>query len=349
MFSKLKYLKKIIYSNFGRLESPHKISYVATYKCNLRCRMCNIWRKEPVEELSLAEAEKFFKTSNSFSWVGITGGEPFLRGDIGQLARIILNNCRQLVAIHFATNGSLTAKITETAENILKHKKNTQLLFTLSIDGPPGLHDEIRGVKGAWDNCLNTYKELKKNKNIQARIGITLSSANLTKFKDTFLSLKEAYPKLEFDDININIFSKSSFYYTNQDLPDLDPAVTQAAINEILKMDQDPLTLNNFLRRRYLKLYARYVRLKKCPLNCRALSASCILDPQGDIYPCGIYGVKVGNIREDNYDLKKIWQGGLAKKISGDCFAGRCPSCWSPCDAYSTMAASLFDLNLWRG
>lgn len=350
MFKELNYLKKILYSNFTRLRFPHKISYILTYKCNLRCKMCNIWKKEPIKELDLEEIERFFKTSNSFSWVGITGGEPFLRDDVTEVMKVILDNCKELVAIHFATNGTLTSKIIKVVENTLKYKRNnTKLLFTLSVDGPPLLHDDIRGVKGTWNNCINTFKELRKNKVIHARIGVTLSSFNFDRFEETFESIKTAYPQLRFDDINVNIFNKSSFYYNNKDMPDLDFVKILEKIDRILEMDRGSFTINNFLRRRYLRLYKRYVQFKKCPLKCQALSAICILGSQGEIYPCGIYGLRVADIREYNYDLRRIWSSALAKKLSADCSNGICPSCWSPCDAYSTISGSLFNFNLWRG
>lgn len=349
MLRELGYLKTMIFSNLSRLNFPHKISYVTTYRCNLRCKICNIWRKKTIGELSLEEINKFFRKSNAFFWVGITGGEPFLREDMSEIIKTILDNCFRLVALHFATNGTLTDRIINTLENILRYKKpKVKLLFTLSIDGPPNLHDEIRGVSGAWFNCINTFKELKKDRFIQAKIGITLSSFNLTNFKETFESLKTAYPLLRFDDIGINIFHKSSFYYNNENMPDLDFARALKEIDRILDMDKDALSINNFLRRRYLKLYKRYMQTKKCPLKCQALSATCVLDPQGYVYPCGIYAVNIANIKEHNYDLRKIWSKPYVKELSIKCSKSVCPSCWSPCDAYSAIVGSLFRFNLWR-
>lgn len=349
MLRELNYLKKIIYSNFLRLKFPHKISYIVTYKCNLHCIMCNIWKKKLSNELNPEEIEKFFKKSNKFSWVGITGGEPFLKNDITSIVRVILDNCKELVAIHFATNGTMTDKIMEVTENTLGYKsKNIKLLFTLSIDGPPYLHDQIRGSEGIWVRCIETFKRLRKINSIQTRIGITLSHFNFNKFYITFESLKDAYPPLRFDDITINIFQKSSFYYDNVTMPEIDYPSIIKAIDRILKMDKDSFTINNFLRRKYLRLYKSYVRHKKCPLKCQALSATCVLDPEGYIYPCGIYERRIADIREDNYDLKKIWLNPYVKDISIQCSKSICPSCWSPCDAYSAIAGSLFKFNLWR-
>ncbi|MDD5195782.1 MAG: radical SAM protein [Candidatus Omnitrophica bacterium] len=348
MLRELNYLKKIIHSNFFRLDFPHKISYIVTYRCNMRCKMCNIWQKEPAEELSLKETELFFKKSNKFSWVGITGGEAFLREDILEICKIISANCVQLMAMHFATNGTKTDKIMDVVEKLLVFKNKTRLLFTLSIDGPKPLHDEIRGVEGTWDRCIDTFLKLKKIKSVEARIGFTLSHRNLDKFVDTFESLKAVYPPLRFDDITVNVFQKSNFYYSNENLEELNYPQTLESIGKILEMDKEKFTLNNFLRRRYLKLYPRFVEHKKCPVRCQALSSSCILDPQGYLYPCSIYNNKIAHIREKEYDLGAIWSHPYTREISERCSRSACPSCWSPCDAYSSITGSLFRPDSWR-
>ena len=332
-----------------RLNFPHKISYVVTYRCNLMCKMCNIWKKKLNEELNIDQIERFFAKSNRFSWVGITGGEPFLREDITEIVKIILDNCQELTAIHFATNGTMTSRIVDSVEKILRYKnKKIKLLFTLSIDGAPSLHDYIRGVEGTWLKCVTTFNKLKAVKSVQARIGTTLSHYNFDKFYETFLSLKEAYPHLRFDDFTINVFHKSSLYYNNNTMPELDYSSTIKEIDKILKLDQDGFTINNFLRRKYLKLYKKYAHNKKCPLRCQALSSTCLLEPQGDIYPCGIYAQRIANIVEENYDLEKIWSYAYVKNLSKKCLKSVCPSCWTPCDAYSAIAGSLWRVDLWR-
>ena len=348
MLREIKYINKIISSNFTRLSFPHKLSYILTYRCNLLCKMCNIWKKNPVEELNLNQIEEFFTKSNRFSWVGLTGGEPFLREDITEVAKIILDNCQELVAMHFATNGTMTGRILEFVEKILKYKsKKVKLLFTLSIDGPAELHDKIRGVNGAWLQCVSTFKKLKDIKSVQPRIGITLSHYNFDKFYETFTSLKEIYSPLRFDDIGINIFHRSVFYYDNNNMPELDHKSIIRAIDQILAMDKDRFTANNFLRRKYLMLYKRYAVNKRPPLKCQALSSTCVMEPQGDVYPCGIYANKVANIREECSDLGEIWSRRSVKDVSMKCLKGMCPACWTPCDAYNAILGSLWKIGLW--
>ena len=47
----------------GNLRSPalpYKVTFVATYHCNFRCEMCNIWQKKSVDEVTPDEVGRFF-------------------------------------------------------------------------------------------------------------------------------------------------------------------------------------------------------------------------------------------------------------------------------------------------
>lgn len=335
-------LKTILTSNFFRPRFPFKLSYALTYRCNLKCQMCNIWKKKTVlDELNINEIEDFFKNANKFSWICISGGEPFLREEINDIVDIMMRYSRRLCVLHFVTNGQLTNKIIALSKHI--HKKNMKLkiVFNVSIDGPPYLHDQIRGMQGAWDNAVGTFIRLKEMPGVKPHIGFTLSLNNIDKFKDTFTALKKVYPDIKFDDININIFQKSSFYYENQDMHEPNPEALLSAIRGILKEDKGGFSLNNFLRRTYLKLYPRYIDTKKNPLKCKALFSNFFLDPYGDLFPCVIYNKKLVNVRDIKQKFSSFWLGSEAKRLSYECSNNICPGCWSPCDAFSSIIGSL--------
>lgn len=336
------FLKSVIASNFKRLSFPFKLSCAVTYRCNLRCNMCNIWKKPKDDnELKINEIENFFKKSNKFSWVGITGGEAFLRHDLPDIVDIIIKYCRRLDAIHFATNAQLKENIFNVIDRIRSRNQKIKIVFSLSIDGPPELHDRIRGVNGAWEKAVNVFVALKKTKLAKAQINFTISADNIERFEDTFLSLKAVYHALRFDDITVNIFQKSGFYYDNQGMPGLDADRLKKEILKIQKMDKDSLSINNLLRRRYLSLYGRYLDTKKCPLKCQALSSTCFLDPYGSLFPCAVYNKKFLNIKNMEEGLSSIWNSEYARRLSYECSHDICPGCWSPCDAYSAIAGSL--------
>ena len=69
-------------TNVKRPGFPYKLTFAITYWCNYRCTTCNIWQMKPRDELRLEEIREFFKRSNRFVWVDLTGGEVALRKEI---------------------------------------------------------------------------------------------------------------------------------------------------------------------------------------------------------------------------------------------------------------------------
>jgi len=307
--------------------------------------MCNIWKKPVGKEMMPEEIGQFFHKASRFSWVGITGGEPFLRDDIVDIVDAIVKHSPRLCTIHFATNGFLEERIRKAVHEIKKRHKNLKLVFTISIDGPPQLHNYIRGVDGVWEKAISSFCYLKELPNVKAQLGVTISQHNVGRFRETFDAIKNVYPRLRFDDISVNIFQRSGFYYDNQDMKDMDTQRLFDEINKILAMDKEGFSINNFLRRAYLRLYPRYCKLKKTPVKCQALSATMFIDPYGDLFPCSVFNKKLINIKEMHEDLDSLWKGNKARRISHECVLNRCPLCWSPCDAYSAISSSLLKVS----
>lgn len=60
-------------------------SIIITYRCNARCNMCDCFKdpSRPDEEITLETIKKL----PEMAFTNITGGEPFIRKDIGEIVR----------------------------------------------------------------------------------------------------------------------------------------------------------------------------------------------------------------------------------------------------------------------
>jgi MoaA/NifB/PqqE/SkfB family radical SAM enzyme len=337
-------LTAVLGSTFRRLHHPFKLSFAVTYRCNLQCRMCNVWRKPAAaRELDLAEINAFLSRTRGLSWFGITGGEPFLRADLPHIVEAVHRHCgRSLLAVHFATNGQLVERIAGLLADLARMKPRWRPVFTVSIDGPRELHDEIRGRAGAWDRAVETLRLLKSTAGVKAQVGFTLTRHNMRAFAGTCSALEGAVPGFHRNDVTVSIFHRSDFYYDNTEMPALDPKALTAAIDGILRELGPVANPAALLRDRYLRLYKRYAATHRSPVACRALSSLGFLDPAGDLYPCAIYQKRLINVREMTGSFGELWRSPEARTLAGECARGRCPSCWNPCDAYSSMLAAPF-------
>ena len=337
-------LGRILASNIVRPPQPLKISYAVTYRCNLRCAMCNIWKKDKgllAQELSVAQAAEFFGKAGRPCWLGVTGGEPFLREDLPELVEAALRSCKTLGAVHFATNGTLPARTLRTLEYLHGRFPRQGCVVTVSVDGPPELHDSIRGVPGTWSKALETFLAVKALPFVKAQIGFTITHRNLGAFVSTFTALKRAVPGLTFDDINVNVFQRSASYFENADMEPLDANAILTELSVLRGLDLGGTTLLGFLRRTYLRRYADFLKEGRGPLKCQALSTTCFLDPYGNIYPCSAYARALGNVRKMESSLEEMWMSPSARRLASDCSHRRCPGCWNSCEVYSAIGGSL--------
>jgi len=142
-------------------------------------------------------------------------------------------------------------------------------------------------------------------------------------------------------DFHFNIFHTSSFYYNThkqQILPEKDELLED--INYILK-EKGSIGVLSLLERKYIKLIKEYLDTGKSPMKCKALVSSCFIASNGDVYPCITFNKKLGNIRESNYNLKKIWNSEISFSIRKMIEENRCDGCWTPCEAYQTILGNL--------
>jgi len=330
-------------ANFGRLDFPYKLTFCITYWCNYACQTCNIWQMKPRDELTLDEIRRFFRRSNRFVWVDVTGGEVSLRKDFAQICEAIIENCPNLLLLHFPTNGYLTDKIVAATRDILRMGLE-KLIITVSTDGDEAMNDRIRGVEGGWRRQIETFRRLRELDGVHTVLGMTLSAANVDHFPVAFAAAKQEIPDLDYRDFHVNIVHESGHYLHNADLAlrqAVDPQALARATEDYARLRGLGWSPVNYLERAYLKRVRRYLETGRTPMRCHALRSSCFIDSWGNVFPCTIYDRKVGSLRETDYDLARIWQSDATAALQQEIWDYKCPQCWTPCEAYQSILGNV--------
>ena len=330
-------------ANFGRLDFPYKLTFCITYWCNYACQTCNIWQMKPRDELTLDEIRRFFRRSNRFVWVDVTGGEVSLRKDFAQICEAIIENCPNLLLLHFPTNGYLTDKIVAATREILRMGPE-KLIITVSTDGDEAMNDRIRGVEGGWRRQIETFRRLRELDGVHTVLGMTLSAANVDHFPVAFAAAKQEIPDLDYRDFHVNIVHESGHYLHNADLAlrqAVDPQALARATEDYARLRGLGWSPVNYLERAYLKRVRRYLETGRTPMRCHALRSSCFIDSWGNVFPCTIYDRKVGSLRETDYDLARIWQSDATAALQQEIWDYKCPQCWTPCEAYQSILGNV--------
>jgi len=344
MISALKLGTKIISTNLGFF-NPYELNFAITYRCNSKCKTCGIWKVKPKNEINLDEIKKFAKKIRFIHWIRLTGGEPFLRPDYVDIVRV-LNDNLDLFLLSTPTNGTIPNLIYNNVKEILKffHKR---YIISISLDGPKKIHNKIRGVK-CWEAVIETYKKLSEleNKNFKVFFGYTISPYNVGYLKETVNDVKEVLPKVSLKDFHINIFQTSEIYYHNTQRK-IKKDYIKKAIEEIelcIDSRSDFLDPINIIELKYLRLARKYLKTNRIPINCNIFNLSCFVDPMGNVYPCTIFNKKLGNLRENDYDLKRILCSKKAEATMKEIIKGNCPQCWTPCEAHQMILSKWFKI-----
>jgi len=135
--------------------------------------------------LSLEEYDQISQNLGRLYRINLTGGEPFLRCDIIQIAHLFYrkNNLKELSV---PTNGYQTPFIVSAVKEILRRCPNLKLNINVSVDGPPDVHDRIRKVKGGYRKAMETIDELVKIRSQSRNLTVGMNATMMPQNEDVF-------------------------------------------------------------------------------------------------------------------------------------------------------------------
>ena len=333
-------------TSFGRLAAPYKLTFSLTDRCNLRCRSCNIWRSKGSEELSFDEIDRFFRENSSLRWVDLTGGEVTLRPDIADIARSAAAHLPNLFQFHFPTNGTLPSRVEEVVAAAVS-LRIPKVVVSISIDGPPELHDALRGRDGTWALATETFERIRSIRGAEAYFGMTLTRDNLHALFPCIEALTVRFPRFNPRDLHLNV-AHSTYYYGFPDIEALDRRETGEALARFRRARGFPSNPVLLLELLYQRNVPRFLRTGHSPVPCQALSSSLFVSAVGVVYPCTAFDSPVGSIRDSGYGLAPLWHLPTTVALYDDIRRGKCPGCWTPCEAYQSLIANMLRPSTWR-
>jgi Fe-coproporphyrin III synthase len=312
---------------------------VVTYRCIQKCAMCGIWKHPPAADEEFEPA--LLRRLPRLAFANITGGEPFLRDDIGEIAAILTAKAERVVV---STNGLLTDRIVDLA------RRHRRLGFRISLEGLPEVNDRLRGVPGSFDRGMRTLLALRSLGLRDIGFGITLSDGNT----GDLLPLYELAKGLRAEFATAAVHNSSYFHASENRFLRPEDAVQalQALIDRLLRSRRP----KDWLRAYFNRGLIEYIRGAPRLLPCRAGTDIFFLDPAGDIWPCngtepGRGPGRLGNLHRRTFE--DIWESAEAEAVRAA--VRRCPkNCWmigtaSPAIKRGPLKPALWVLRRWLG
>lgn len=313
-------LKKL--RELSRGDYPHIVNFAITWKCNSRCKMCNIWKERSKKEIPIEKVEKIFSDElfRKTKLVKITGGEPTLHTKIAEIIKIISEKTDARISIN--TNAYPFERIKRVVDECIKVRDD--LIFSIGLDGIGDVHNRIRG-RECFDEVMrsvNYLEELKKNSEIKIRFSFTITPWNFSALPEV---VKYAEKKGTYIGFRIMHLDR---LYRNEDI--------KLKLNgEFLEKIKPILNVysNNYFKLHIAEFGGRFEG--NTNVNCYAFINSVFIDPDGEFHPC-LYrkSLSSGN---GSPTLTEIWKGEEAEIIRKE--IKNCSKCWSDCQTLPNIIA----------
>jgi len=314
------------------------IQWHLTERCNLRCRHC-YQEGRPGAEMPLAEIrEAIAEIAGMFAaWrddyglelapsFNLTGGETFLRADFFEIIKEIADRGW---AVFVLSNGTLI-------DGDKAHKLATLGVkgVQLSMEGPPPVHDQIRGP-GSFAAAMAGARALLEA-GVRVNFNTTLSTVNA----DHFLELVDLAASLGVPELG---FSRLVPAGRGQLM--LEKMLTTAQVRDfyrrLLSLEVPGLAIGTGDPMAAQMGEADSDDAGSIPLGgCAAGVSGLTLLPDGTVLPCRRLNLPLGNVHQD--PLREIWAASPVLEALRDRrrYQGKCGECrrWAQCRGCRAIA-----------
>jgi MoaA/NifB/PqqE/SkfB family radical SAM enzyme len=340
------------------LRVPQYIILFVSDQCWMKCAHCwfnEDWKETQLTEpqLSFGEYEKLARSMPAVAFLSVTGGEAFQRPDITELLTMFRKTTR-LGRYQIPTSGFRTDKILRDAEAMLIANPDTPFRVDVSLDGVEEVHDGVRRIRGGFARAVETIKALNKLKTKYAHfdVGIitTISRANQHAVRETAAFVEEIHPDGEW---LINIARGLG----------RDPSAVEVDIEAYRLAHQvieerkargayrghgghwsaKWLSAKNAARR---EIIYEIVQGHRAGGGCAAGALAGVIQSDGTVKACEMLDDRppLGNLRDYDYDLARLWQSEAARETRRFIQQSRC-QCTQECFLSTSM---LLSPDAWR-
>lgn len=189
--TRVKQLSYFIKKTPYQLEKPVVLQFPVIDICNSQCQMCRIWENKKSDDISPEDLRHGLRNPlySEVSGVGLNGGEPTLRKDLGQLAAVLFEELPKLRSISLITNAykyeEVIARIIDVGTVAQKHGGLLDVM--VSLDGFGDVHDRVRGKPGNFERAQKVLDFIQSSPLVTSvRIGCTIIKENVYGLADLF-------------------------------------------------------------------------------------------------------------------------------------------------------------------
>lgn len=321
--------------------TAYSVSWNLTQRCNLECAHCYMSAHAGADtrgELSTVECRRVIEQIaevNPNVFLILTGGEPFLRKDLFEIAGYAAEKKFTTV---FGTNGVLLRE--REARLMREHKV---LGASISLDSTDrAKHDGFRRLPGAWEGAVRATRVL-ADAGLDFSLHMSVTDWNV----DEVPAMVDLAKQLGAKVLNFFFLVRTG---RGKDLTDIDAAAYERILTWLARAQgvgqgppafEDPWSTpvgraDGLLIRAKCAPHFRRILYELNPSSpllknyahgsCPAGKYYCRITPLGDVTPCPYMPVSAGNLRETGF--AELWrQAPVFDDLRDPRLGGRCGAC----------------------
>jgi len=317
-----------------QIQPPFMVSYSITTKCNLKCKHCYSSSVEQAAPDEMSTEEALHLVDDLSRWgIGlliIDGGEPLCREDLLDIVRY---SSSKGIRTTIGSNGTL---IDEAMAR--KMVDASVMAVAISVDGVnAATHDSFRGVDGAFEQTLRGI-EACRNVGLPFQLNMVIRKDNLSQFEDMLrLAVDLGANAAEVFDLVAAGRAKNECKELVLSLEERKIAMEQLAQAQedypiLIRVPGCPMYPLILQEKNIKPKHFPAEMLRRIPYYGRGCAAGMPMGyvmvlSNGEVNPCMLLQVNLGNIREQN--IMSIWENSpiLATLRQRDLLKGECGDC----------------------
>ena len=299
------------------------LTVISTFRCNSKCQMCYIWKNptDPREEVSL---QTLAKLPGGFDNLNVSGGEPTLRKDLGEMIELLYPK----------------ARITEISSNGLHYerlipiiKKFPKIKVRFSLEGDAETSDAIRGEKNGYATKVAGLRELREAGGTDLGFAMVIQDENVSQLVEAYnFARKEGFELATSTLHNAWQFYKNDNYFYDRQLVARE---IEGLVEALLKSPKPKNWFRAYLNLGLIEKVLGHDRL----IPCTAGKDFVFIDPWSDVWACNVRSdLPMGNLVKQSWS--ELMESEVARR-SLQKVAGCEQNCWMVTTARTAMRSTV--------
>ena len=299
------------------------LTVISTYRCNSKCQMCYIW-KNPTDQKEEVSLQTLSKLPGGFDNLNVSGGEPTLRRDLGEIVELLYPKARIL---EISSNGLHPEKLVPIIRKFPKIK------VRFSLEGDEATSNAIRGEKDGYATKMAGMRALQEAGGEDLGFAFVIQDENVDQLVRVYEMARSMGVELSTSTLHNawQFYKNDNYFYDRKAVA----RKVEGLITSQLSSKKPKNWFRAYLNLGLIEKILGHPRL----ITCTAGTDFAFIDPWSDVWSCNVRSdLLMGNLARQSWT--DIMASGDAQKARTKVH-GCEQNCWMVTTARTAMRSNL--------